>query len=983
MIDWDAPDPGRSLQPGYAGPPATAPELFSAARRQYQAIDLSTTRNLYAGRLGKDVVAALRQRGRTGFTGADGRAVKYGDDALRSDYVLNPTVAPRIWADVAAERERNPSFLTGAGNAAEFDAAIIAARRRDYDESSEVLGRGKGLTDSAASFAGSVAASFEDPLQLGIMAVTAPVGGAGVALAERLFGGKVALGTARRIGIAAVSEGVVNAAATVPVLPVKAANMAELGLEYSAGDAALDLAISGAAGAVLGGIGQGIGGAMSVRRIAREMKALDRPLTPAEADAVAVLDSAARDIAASPYPPTPEGDAAHGTRLSEAVDALENDRPVNPAVFDEPAPAPKPAPIVEGFDPAPYLDRAIAYARDRKAGPLTADGIAEAFDLTPMEGYAVLSSLASSGKARGLIIAGAAKEGRAQKFRRPIMRRGPVDLLTEIADAGGVQDTINPSTGRPRHDLAGTMGRRMIGGSGPVIRKNGMKIDELGEYLYERGWFPGQDRPTEADILDLLDRAHRDKIYHPEEVEASLIGEANINDQWEADYRERIAAAAKDMNVEIADEADIGALLQRIGGGMEVDAAVELHINDRLTEAMAEARASLDGDDYEAAFFGDDDGPGTADRTGGADRGGRAAAPGNAGEGGAGGAQPDSVAADAATDGQRGPYSAADAAAGSEALEGFDSPQGDGPAAQTEALEHDLRAEVGAAADNTPPAKTDDDIAAARDAFAEAGGSIGAHGPIHADLSGDYAGAVARLTADQDGEVPAVLSHPEIGKIDLIYGKAGTGKSDGQGLAKLLRWHPDVVANLPELLQAMTIRSRSANRIQLQSATHRAAVRLEYDGRAKTWLLTAFQRDEPAPGVTQDRPASPLPPGRTSYSGPEQASDIAPNAGADNGEAAPIGDTATGSLGLDAEQAPPAGGMTEAQRAEMAARLQQSQMRRGGQQAADQMAGGPFDAGRDQIDIFALPDGRAATPADLLAEFDADDAAIQQLRGCL
>lgn len=62
-----------------------------------------------------------------------------------------------------------------------------------------------------------------------------------------------------------------------------------------------------------------------------------------------------------------------------------------------------------------------------------------------------------------------------------------------------------------------------------------------------------------------------------------------------------------------------------------------------------------------------------------------------------------------------------------------------------------------------------------------------------------------------------------------------------------------------------------------------------------------------------------------------------------------------GSLGLSAAQPAPSDGMTERQRAEMAARLQQSQMRRGGQQALDQQEGGMFDASRDQGD---LPSGK-------------------------
>jgi hypothetical protein len=62
--------------------------------------------------------------------------------------------------------------------------------------------------------------------------------------------------------------------------------------------------------------------------------------------------------------------------------------------------------------------------------------------------------------------------------------------------------------------------------------------------------------------------------------------------------------------------------------------------------------------------------------------------------------------------------------------------------------------------------------------------------------------------------------------------------------------------------------------------------------------------------------------------------------------------TQEGSLGLEATQ-PTQSGMTERQRAEMQARLQQSQMRRGNQESFDQQEGGMFDASRDQGDLLS------------------------------
>lgn len=890
MTDWFKPDPVGDTLPTFTMPAAGFLETVEAARKGYDAQRLSTTRNFYARRLGKDVVAALRQRGRTGFTGADGRQVRYGDDALRSDYVLNPTVGPRIWQDVEAERQRDPGFLKGIGSADEFEAAILTARRRDFDESNEVLGRSGGITGLAGELAGGLIAAAEDPLQIGAMAVTGglPAGRLGLGVLQKLFGGRLAMGTATRIGSEALGNAIVNVAATAPTLPVAAARSAEIGVELSARDIAMELGVAGIAGGVLGGgaaaLGAGAsaaGKAMSARRMARELRKLDRPLTGPEADALVVLEQAAIDIAASPFPATVAGDAAHGERLTEAVDALENDRPMDPAVFDKPAPDPKDAVAIEAeravaavpaFDPTPYLAGVRDYLKDRSAGAVTPEAIGAKLGISTDEAWAALSRFSSGREARGLVLAGKAKDGGVQAFRRPPRRLGPVDLLTMIGDAGGIARTGLNRTYETRkpgargrtfdkgHDLIGTLGQRMIPGVGPLLRKNGgMTLDQLGEFLHERGWFPGQARPTEAEVLDLLDSAAREKRYHPDEANDVMDdGAAAADAAWEADMRGQIADAARDMEVEFGDEAGIRAVLLDAAGGMEPGAAIEAHIQQQLDEAVFEARATLDDDDYLAAILGDDYGPANSDQSGAGDRSELAPAPGDAQQGGDGGAQFDGATADPAG------TSAVDAAAGAEALETFDTPGGAGQAAQVEALLHDLRAEVEAGP--RPPNK----VATTNPVWEKFDGIIAPDDKI---IGYNYDGVEIRERPNGD-----------------VY-----------------NFHTDGTRGLR----------------------------------------------------------------------PRFGGDLAPV------EAAPIGDTATGSLGLDAEQAAPEGGMTERQRSEMAARLQQEKMRRGGQQSADQISGGLFDAQRDQLDAFAMPDGRTVSTADLLAEIDADAAAVQQLRGCL
>ncbi|AGX87657.1 hypothetical protein [Candidatus Symbiobacter mobilis] len=120
----------------------------------------------------------------------------------------------------------------------------------------------------------------------------------------------------------------------------------------------------------------------------------------------------------------------------------------------------------------------------------------------------------------------------------------------------------------------------------------------------------------------------------------------------------------------------------------------------------------------------------------------------------------------------------------------------------------------------------------------------GPFGPILRQYRHDAQGAIEALTALQDGEAVAALYHPEVGDIDLVWGRAGTSRSDGSGLSKLLKWHPEVLNDLQGFISSLTIRQRDKKVVQLwDGRSRRAAVKLTYDEKQKHWLLTAFEKD--------------------------------------------------------------------------------------------------------------------------------------------
>jgi hypothetical protein len=128
----------------------------------------------------------------------------------------------------------------------------------------------------------------------------------------------------------------------------------------------------------------------------------------------------------------------------------------------------------------------------------------------------------------------------------------------------------------------------------------------------------------------------------------------------------------------------------------------------------------------------------------------------------------------------------------------------------------------------------------------------GAFGTVYTQFKGKPQEAIAFLLEKKEGEAVGALHHKDIGDIDLVWGKEGTAKSDGFGLAKLAKYHPEVLGNLQEILDAMVVVKRTDNRVKLESETHQASVRLTWDSEKKNWLLTAFEKKNSVSDNTTD-----------------------------------------------------------------------------------------------------------------------------------
>jgi hypothetical protein len=128
------------------------------------------------------------------------------------------------------------------------------------------------------------------------------------------------------------------------------------------------------------------------------------------------------------------------------------------------------------------------------------------------------------------------------------------------------------------------------------------------------------------------------------------------------------------------------------------------------------------------------------------------------------------------------------------------------------------------------------------DLFAQPSPVQGKFGIVFTQFYHNAKGAIAKLMQEKQGDAVGALHHPEVGDIDLVWGKEGSAKSDGFGVAKLAKWHPEVLDNLQSILDGMVIKTKGTNRIRLESANHEASVSLDWFGEKKTWLLTAYEK---------------------------------------------------------------------------------------------------------------------------------------------
>lgn len=179
----------------------------------------------------------------------------------------------------------------------------------------------------------------------------------------------------------------------------------------------------------------------------------------------------------------------------------------------------------------------------------------------------------------------------------------------------------------------------------------------------------------------------------------------------------------------------------------------------------------------------------------------------------------------------------------------------------------------------------------------------GPFGPILRQFRHDVRGAIEHLKRLKTGEAVAALHHPEVGDIDLVWGHTTDDpRATGEGLAKLVRWHPEVLADLQGFIDSLHVHQRHKTRIHLTDGkTRRAGVRLDYNGTTKTWLLTAYEVGSEKTGREASGGIS-APTGLSDGTILAPPSSVSNESIADSGQARPAAVTASAAQPGDAKQ---------------------------------------------------------------------------------
>lgn len=252
---------------------------------------------------------------------------------------------------------------------------------------------------------------------------------------------------------------------------------------------------------------------------------------------------------------------------------------------DRPTEASAPKSKFEPTDHLPALEEIIATGA--RVGNIKA--LAKKLDLTVTQTQRVALALVGK-KGSGVYLT------RKGQLRRVAKRTTPLHAMEFVRSVGGVRSG--------RHNLrnVGALGRF----PGVINNKAGKSVDEIGEALWEAGYFLDRDptnpdlRPDESETIEFLDEASRARKYSIEDINFVLEQRSGKDEDG---AREEIGDHAAEYGLDLSEE-DVTAALEYRGSGESVEYAVEAAVRDAAARTL-DVAADETGQDFYAEVAGE------------------------------------------------------------------------------------------------------------------------------------------------------------------------------------------------------------------------------------------------------------------------------------------------------------------------------------------------------------------------------------------
>jgi hypothetical protein len=183
-------------------------------------------------------------------------------------------------------------------------------------------------------------------------------------------------------------------------------------------------------------------------------------------------------------------------------------------------------------------------------------------------------------------------------------RYGAVDVMQAVADAGGIADNEGHSLTESRNLP------RYVPGAGEIIKaegKGGKSVDAIGEHLWQQGYFGPPEttrRPSENQVLQMVERAAREKVYRPEEAAAMAQRAAQRAAMPETEARFEIQSHAADHGVTL-DPQTLNTAMEHRAAGETVEGAVAKAVDEARFRDLSPPPGPERFDDPSASSFAD------------------------------------------------------------------------------------------------------------------------------------------------------------------------------------------------------------------------------------------------------------------------------------------------------------------------------------------------------------------------------------------